>query len=320
MLLYVLLAASVAIPIMAALIGTWVVVIRRWSQGLPILAGERDPAAPLGLFDVVLAIMLLIGFSTAATQWVNNRFHVAETPAEALAVSYHVWNLSGLSLASITTLLVSGALIMMRYRVSVAGLGFGLHWLWRDLRLGAAAFLVLAPPIYALQFALVQWRESHHPVVELLKEHPDPTLIAASVVSAVIVAPVFEEYLFRGLLQGWLERLVSYSGDTMFLFLGGGQSNQESGAGAKEMAPPKFSDHKLTQFWLAWLPTVTSAAIFAGMHLAHGPDAIPLFFLALGLGFLYHRTRRLLPCIVVHFLLNACSMSMFLLTLLPDAF
>jgi hypothetical protein len=37
-----------------------------------------------------------------------------------------------------------------------------------------------------------------------------------------------------------------------------------------------------------------------------------LFFLALGLGYVYRQTHRILPGIVVHFLLNACSMGMFL--------
>ena len=55
-----------------------------------------------------------------------------------------------------------------------------------------------------------------------------------------------------------------------------------------------------------------SALIFAVLHLSHGPDWVPLFVLALGLGYVYRQTHRILPCIVVHFLLNACSMGMFL--------
>jgi membrane protease YdiL (CAAX protease family) len=45
------------------------------------------------------------------------------------------------------------------------------------------------------------------------------------------------------------------------------------------------------------------------MHAAHGPDPIPLFVLALGLGYLYRQTHRILPCIVVHFLLNLLTMA-----------
>jgi membrane protease YdiL (CAAX protease family) len=48
------------------------------------------------------------------------------------------------------------------------------------------------------------------------------------------------------------------------------------------------------------------------MHLPR-PDPIPLFVLALGLGYLYRQTHRILPCIVVHLLLNACSLTAYVL-------
>jgi hypothetical protein len=58
----------------------------------------------------------------------------------------------------------------------------------------------------------------------------------------------------------------------------------------------------------SWLAIIVSSAIFAALHYSHGPDWIPLFFLALGLGYLYQRTHRLLPSLVVHSLLNSLSM------------
>ena len=49
-------------------------------------------------------------------------------------------------------------------------------------------------------------------------------------------------------------------------------------------------------------------AVFALAHWSHGLDPIPLFLLAIGLGYLYQRTHRIVPCIVLHFLLNLCSL------------
>ncbi|MGW8257792.1 MAG: CPBP family glutamic-type intramembrane protease [Thermoguttaceae bacterium] len=43
------------------------------------------------------------------------------------------------------------------------------------------------------------------------------------------------------------------------------------------------------------------------------PDPVALFFLAIVLGYLYHRTHRITPSIVVHMLLNASSLTMFFL-------
>jgi membrane protease YdiL (CAAX protease family) len=53
---------------------------------------------------------------------------------------------------------------------------------------------------------------------------------------------------------------------------------------------------------------LTSSALFALMHVSHGAAPIPLFVLALGLGFVYARTGRVLPCIVIHVWLNAWSL------------
>ena len=62
----------------------------------------------------------------------------------------------------------------------------------------------------------------------------------------------------------------------------------------------------------AWFTDVfavgISAGIFALLHAPHGPDWVPLFGLAIGLGYLYRRTHRMTPSLVVHFLLNLTSM------------
>jgi membrane protease YdiL (CAAX protease family) len=48
--------------------------------------------------------------------------------------------------------------------------------------------------------------------------------------------------------------------------------------------------------------------VFALLHWQHGPDWVPLTVLAAGMGYLYQRTHRLLPSLVVHTALNGASM------------
>ena len=68
------------------------------------------------------------------------------------------------------------------------------------------------------------------------------------------------------------------------------------------------SDTEAVQGRLArWLPILISGSLFALAHAGQGPAPIPLFFLGLGLGYLYQRTHRILPCIVVHFLVNSTA-------------
>lgn len=59
---------------------------------------------------------------------------------------------------------------------------------------------------------------------------------------------------------------------------------------------------------IMWVPIVVTSGLFALAHVQHGPDWVPLFFLALGLGYLYQRTRRLTPCIAVHMFVNGLGM------------
>jgi len=57
-----------------------------------------------------------------------------------------------------------------------------------------------------------------------------------------------------------------------------------------------------------WWPIVVSSLLFALAHYSHGPDPIPLFFLAMGLGYIYQRTHRVWPCILIHMLVNGFSL------------
>lgn len=90
-----------------------------------------------------------------------------------------------------------------------------------------------------------------------------------------------------------------------------------AGFSAVVVAPPaeEFFFRGLLQGWLEarnWNfgAIVFTSLLFAVMHWGHGLAPVPLFFLSLGLGWLYQRTHRLLPSIVVHFCLNACSLAL----------
>ncbi|HTN76424.1 MAG TPA: CPBP family intramembrane glutamic endopeptidase, partial [Pirellulaceae bacterium] len=152
------------------------------------------------------------------------------------------------------------------------------------------------PPVYLIQVVLVQLFPKFHPLIEQLRKTPDATLLIATGLTVTLVAPLCEEYLFRGLLQGWLESLRgSLTSDESIL---GPRPPAETITFDGKSAPPTV----LTTV-PKW-PILVSALLFAGAHYSHGPAPIALFFLAIGLGYLYQRTHRLLPCIMVHFLLN----------------
>ena len=51
----------------------------------------------------------------------------------------------------------------------------------------------------------------------------------------------------------------------------------------------------------------------AAVHVNHGPAAAALFVFAVGLGWTYQRTHRIIPCVIAHLLLNACSLALLFL-------
>ncbi|HVC94977.1 MAG TPA: CPBP family intramembrane glutamic endopeptidase, partial [Pirellulales bacterium] len=204
---------------------------------------------------------------------------------------------------SLATLVAAVVWIRHRRRADWTDLGLDLSRLPADLFLGLAAFAVVSVPIYAMQTGLTKWYEvicdnfqltpSEHPIVNALRAaEPGWGLWLSSLVSAVLVAPVVEEFLFRVLLQGWLESLGS------------------DAAAQVDHGPMTADAIPSTSRRPPWAPIVLSSAVFALMHLAHGADVVPLFFFALALGYLYRQTHRLWPSMVVHVCLNACTLGM----------
>jgi membrane protease YdiL (CAAX protease family) len=95
----------------------------------------------------------------------------------------------------------------------------------------------------------------------------------------------------------------------------GGDRSVSGLSGADELGPADDRDGVRGEPQFLAAPIGISALIFALLHYNHGPDWIPLLILAIGLGYLYQRTRRILPCILVHLLLNATSFGMLLVEL-----
>ena len=83
-------------------------------------------------------------------------------------------------------------------------------WQWaQDVRLGILTALAALAPIYGVQTLLVQvtgW-EAYHPTLDQIFTQPGWQVIVASYAAAVIAAPIGEEFMFRLLFQGWLEKV-----------------------------------------------------------------------------------------------------------------
>jgi membrane protease YdiL (CAAX protease family) len=158
------------------------------------------------------------------------------------------------------------------------GLGLSMrHWLWDSVR-GVVGYLTVIPICIGL-YCLVgllwpRTSEDQHQLLQWLGRGGLSTgWRVLIVVSAVVLAPVAEELMFRGLLQSALRRLG---------------------------ASP-------------WLAIAGASVIFAAFHWGQLKDMPALAALAVGLGYSYERTGRLYPSMLMHALFNAVSIADLLL-------
>ena len=208
--------------------------------------------------------------------------------------------------------------------------GFDTAALGADIELGLRWFMMLVVPVVLIQLVLTQWFPTKHPLIEMLRESKDLSFLPVAAFAAVITAPIFEEAFFRMYLQGWMEKLqttssrtrlgVSTKADRDSVLLGGESSASliAENEVSQDLQPNLYrpsesladadridSTAVMRERPVLWIPIVVSSGLFALAHFSHGPDWVPLFFLALGLGYLYQRTGRIQACIVVHMLVNA---------------
>lgn len=97
-------------------------------------------------------------------------------------------------------------------RARLRDFGLSLRQVRRQVAVGVVAVLFLMPVVYSIQAACVHFidlpdpeREKFkHPLEKMLRDSFSPGVAAVAFLTAVVLAPVFEELLFRGFLQSWL--------------------------------------------------------------------------------------------------------------------
>jgi membrane protease YdiL (CAAX protease family) len=315
----------------------WLLAVRRLRAGEPLVPFELRRPVPWGGIEVLL---IVLGYLVASGL---TALYFVIPIGEGAAVSV----VSSLSLAitGLASLLVIGCGALLLRRVAGAtwrDLGLSRRHLLPDVRLGLAAGLAITAPVYAIQsiFTTLFKFKSEHPLIEMVERGQSFTIFAVAVYLAVGVAPLAEEFLFRVLLQGWLEAWLTRRAAerqlnaAMLENVAAKVDNAESPTAvsvdsdnpyaaplampvsSQTSASPPLSGMSIDaqldlvagQLVPGWAPLVTSAVIFALLHATQGPDPVALLPLALVLGYLYRQTHRLVPSLVAHAFLNATSM------------
>jgi membrane protease YdiL (CAAX protease family) len=153
---------------------------------------------------------------------------------------------------------------------------------WR----GAIAVVIILPMMFVSIFLTEKfWSLLHyahpmeHDLLRALGEEPSKLAKGTIIVSAVLLAPLFEEFFFRGMMQSAFKMML--------------QPTSLSPGGRR------------------WLAIFVASLAFTAVHGAVWL-APPIFFLSLCLGYAYDLTGNLWVTIIVHGSFNAASVVMFL--------
>lgn len=255
------------VAIVCCLASAWVAarLMLRVRRGLPVVEPRSHPPATWGGAEVAAVALSFLCLLVGAGTWVDQ-----ESPV-TMQLLVGIVAQAGATLAGVALLRGTGA--------SWSALGFsGVRW-GDDLRLAVGGLALVLAPLLALAALLDRIVPYEHVVVSLLQRHRDPATIAVAAVAAIVVAPVAEEFFFRRVLQGWLERALP----------------EAEGAAAVGL----------------------SSLAFAAAHVGNGLAPIPLFILGCVLGFVARRTGSIVPCILLHALFNTVAVAGLLLAPSP---
>ncbi|MDG2385597.1 MAG: CPBP family glutamic-type intramembrane protease [Pirellulaceae bacterium] len=337
--------AVVGIPLSLFL---WVLCFARMQKGQPIIPWSPRRRVPWNLLDLIAILFIGLVVVSGSTQLISSTFdlNLAEMELEDLPPNQQMQLLIGGSVSSVAVLLLSLAFIRIRARANLADLGLSGGQIGQDLLLGLTGFIMLVVPMLAIQLTatfLIQTDE-RHPFIDVILQTPDIQFLAVITFAGIVVAPLAEEFLFRVILQGWLERVMmefrsppAPSCDSLPLNHAGELDSLGAAACSTESDLPIPLDTPVTpdpipaervtknpvtaancddeddaaepQGPLWCFPILISGVMFGLAHLGQGPAPIALIFLGCGLGYIYQRTHRVLPCITVHFLVNLLAIA-----------
>jgi membrane protease YdiL (CAAX protease family) len=254
---------------------TWLAIRRKAAFALPPLAkgdGRRITAVQ-ALGGVCLWLLLGLLLSQLAAQWLGVDTKALETASPRRVV----WMLAagsvgqGLAVVGILWLLRAGS------QVRAADLGIRADGLARSLGVGALVFLVVYPACYGVHWVILELARlsGHvpklHVIIDQAMRFGEPWYRKWLTAIAVGVAPLMEEFFFRGFLQTFFRQ--------------------------------QMADRRMAVF--------LAAGAFALVHFGNWDSMPPLFVLGLGLGWAYEKTGRLAAPVIGHVLFNGMTMLRF---------
>lgn len=229
-----------------------------------------------------LPFVLLLGFFGVMPLMMSGVQRVSANLADWQAAA--LGNLT-YSIVAAATVAVSIFLAREHFARRLKGFGLDGRTILRDIPAAFVNLLAVWPLFTVLIVVTIYvsrlfWREYQmqpHEQLQLVSEHPQVLLQISVVVVAVVMAPLVEEVLFRGMFQ-----------TAMRVFLGAYWVAETTG---------------FQRSLVAWVAIAITSGLFAVVHADAGHWPV-LFVLSLCLGYAYEKSGSLVRPIVIHAMFN----------------
>ena len=204
-------------------------------------------------------------------------------------------------------------------------LGLGVAQIPVGLRKGLIACVIILPPTYLVTwlsenlYQMLHYRhEQEHELLKAMGESSGRGARLMLILGATVVAPLFEELLFRGHVQTLIRRgliALGVSPPRAIQPVDPGSvtvlSQINGPPEGLPQAQPVIAARSIA--WQTWAAILLTSGLFALVHPMWTWPSI--FFLALGLGYTYERTGNLWASMTVHCAFNSVSTFLYLFSL-----
>ncbi len=310
--IYVLNVFAIGVLVLSCYL--WAKSISQWRSAPSFLATGEYPPIPWGLLDLLLIVLTMAVVGSTSLVIYSNFL-----PASDPTVSSPALTLIGKA-CEVAAVFIGLAFIRVRYNAPWSVIGIEPREIVSDLRMGIKAGILIIPPtllIHAVLSLLIVYK---HDAIENIRESQNTASLFFAAISPVFFAPISEEIFIRMLLFGWFLRLVpAQFSEPHWLVFGGpaierpesekthvDQASTADQAALELVAKSETEDRadEVAPWSRPIWPLFLTSLFFGAMHWGQGAGPITLFLFSLCVGYIFYRTHRIIPCIVVHFLLN----------------
>jgi len=283
-------ASSISIEDIVCLVGIMILAfwLLRTSLGRKSLANSAPRRNNMPIYLPFAALFIWLG----AVSILDAGYSILDEHRESSIEGTAFFDNFILCIGALATIAVIIFLARVSFARRLRGFGLDIKTIHRDLLVAPLNLLsvwpiLLVAIILTTHIGRLIWGQEYqipqHEELKIISAHPQLPIRILIIITAVLVAPVLEEMLFRGLFQTMIRSYL-------------------------ENWKLEIGNWKLITVDPVWVSIAISSIIFTTVHQnpAHWPA---LFVLALCLGYAYEKSGSLLRPILIHALFNGVTIA-----------